>query len=259
MTRFGIIGAGWRAEFYLRVARALSESHVTSVMTTSAERAAKVNAFGVDTVRGYDALLADEPDFVVTAPAYDAVPEVIETLVSKDVPVLAETPPVPDLERLRALWQKVGGARVQVAEYPFQPEHAARLEVVRSGLLGDVSHTQISCAHGYHGVSLLRRYLSLSFEEATVWAVRHATPALAGPGWNGPPSETKRVDAEQTLAVLDFGGKWGVFDFTMEQYFSWIRSSRVLVRGDRGKLRTTRCATCSTSRRPLASSSSAGT
>ena len=238
MTRFAVVGAGWRAEFYLRVAAALPALNVTRVMTTNAERAAEVNAFGVKTVGDYNALLEDEPDFVVAAPAYSAVPEVIEALVARDVPVLAETPPAPTLERLQALLQKVGGARVGVAEqYLFQPEHAARLEVVRSGLLGEVSHAQVSSAHGYHGMSLIRRYLGISFEEATVRAVRHATPAVAGPGRGGPPSEAKRVDAQQTLAVLDFGGKWAVFDFTMEQYFSWIRSSRVLVRGERGEIK----------------------
>ena len=238
MTRFAVVGAGWRAEFYLRVAAALPDFEVTSVMTTNAERATKVNAFGVKTVGDYNALLKDEPDFVVAAPAYAAVPEVIETLVARDVPVLAETPPAPTLERLEALWQKVGGARVGVAEqYPFQPEHAARLAVVRSGLLGEVSHAQVSSAHGYHGMSLIRHYLDIGFEEATIRAVRHATPAVAGPGRGGPPSEAKRVDAEQTLAVLDFGGTWAVFDFTMEQYFSWIRSSRVLVRGERGEIK----------------------
>lgn len=242
MTRFApcfaLVGAGWRAEFYLRIAARVSGFEVASVMTTNAERAAKVATFGVDVVRDYDALLRSEPDFVVAAPAYDAVPEVIETLVSRGVPVLAETPPAPDLERLKSLWKRVGGARIQVAEqYPFQPEHAARTSVVQSGRLGDISHTQVSCAHGYHGVSLIQRYLGVNFEEATIRAVRRAVPAIAGPGRSGPPDEARRVEAEQTLAILDFGGKWAVFDFTVEQYFSWSRSNRVLVRGEWGEIK----------------------
>lgn len=241
MTRFAIVGAGWRAEFYLRIAALVPHFEVTSVMTSNNERRARVQSFGVEVVSSYDDLLKAKPDFVVASPSYAAVPEVIEALVDRDIPVLAETPPAPDLDSLKALWKAVGGARIQVAEqYPFQPEHAARLNAVQSGLLGkvshvQVSHVQVSYAHGYHGVSLIRRYLGLSFEEANISAIRRTAPIIAGPGRDGPATEAKLIDAEQTLATLDFAGKWGVFDFSMEQYFSWIRANRVLIRSDKGE------------------------
>lgn len=43
--RFGIVGSGWRAEFFARLARALPERlAVVGVVTRSAERAARVEA-----------------------------------------------------------------------------------------------------------------------------------------------------------------------------------------------------------------------
>lgn len=43
--RFGIVGSGWRAEFFARLARALPERlAVAGVVTRSAERAAQVEA-----------------------------------------------------------------------------------------------------------------------------------------------------------------------------------------------------------------------
>lgn len=36
--------------------------------------------------------------------------------------------------------------------------------------------------------------------------------------------------------MLDFGNKLGVLDFTGDQYFSWIREKRILVRGERGEI-----------------------
>ena len=237
MTRFAIVGAGWRAEFFLRIAAVLPQFEVTGVLTTNAERAAMVRSFGVAVATDYTTLLAAKPDFVVASPSYNAVAEVIETLVDYDVAVLAETPPAPDLARLNALWQTAKKGRVQVAEqYLFQPEHAARLAIIASGVLGNVSHAQVSCAHGYHATSLIRHYLSLNFEPATIRAMRHKTPAMAGPGRGGPPTEATLVEATQTVATLDFGDKWALFDFAGEQYFSWIRNHRLLVRGERGEI-----------------------
>ncbi len=47
-------------------------------------------------------------------------------------------------------------------------------------------------------------------------------------------------ESSQDVAWLDFGTSTGsvlaVFDFTGDQYFSWVRSNRALVRGDRGEL-----------------------
>ena len=51
---------------------------------------------------------------------------------------------------------------------------------------------------------------------------------------------TERIEAsEQTLAWLEADGRLGVYDFTGDQYFSWIRAPRVLVRGERGEINGT--------------------
>ena len=44
------------------------------------------------------------------------------------------------------------------------------------------------------------------------------------------------VSAEQKIAVLDFGKKSAVYDFNYEQYFSDIRSSRIIIRGTNGEI-----------------------
>ena len=169
-------------------------------------------------------------------------PELIRELTGRGLPVLAETPPAPDIDALNSLWNDVGRTgRVQVAEqYAFQPMAAARLNVAHSGKLGEISHAQISTAHGYHGVSLLRRALGINFEDAIIAAHKLSAPIVAGPGRDGPPSSEKIHNAGQTIAFLDFsdgkGEKTGVFDFTGEQYFSYIRSNRYLIRGERGEI-----------------------
>jgi hypothetical protein len=60
---------------------------------------------------------------------------------------------------------------------------------------------------------------------------------VAGPDrWGVLPEQERIASSRQVIATLDFGGKLGVYDFTGDQYFSWVRAPRVLVRGERGEI-----------------------
>ena len=192
---------------------------------------------GVATPGTLDDLLASKPEFVVVATPWEATPILLRELTERGVPILSETPPAPDLDGLRALAPLARTGRIQVAEqYQFQPFHAARLSIARSGRLGRVSEARVSAAHGYHGVDLIRRLLDLDREPLTIRANRFVSPIVAGPGRDGPPVEERIVESETVIAFLDAGDRLGVYDFTEDQYFSWIRSRRVLVRGERGEI-----------------------
>jgi len=239
MTRFAIVGAGWRTEFFLRIAKALPDRfEVTKVLVRSDEKAQAMEAWGVRTGRTLDDLLADRPQFVVTSVPWGPNPGLLRELAERGMPALSETPPAPDLPGLVALTDLVkSGAPIQVAEqYAFQPEHAARLGVVAKGWLGDVFQAQVSAAHGYHGVSLIRRFLGIGFEDATIRASKFKGSVVKSPDRNGPPKVDGIEEEGQTIATLDFDGRFGVFDFVGTQYFSWIRSQRVMLRGTRGEL-----------------------
>ena len=235
------MGGGWRAEFYLRIARALPERFVIQgmVVRDAAKGKAMEQAWGVPTYRTLDDLLkAHKPLFVVTSVAWDANPPLLQDLAARGIPALSETPPAPDVARMAQLCALVKqGARIQVAEqYIYQPHHAARLAFGQSGLLGTVSQAQVSAAHGYHGTSLIRHFLGIGYENVKVRARNFASPLIGGPGRQGPPREEKMTNSGQTIAWLDFGDRLGVFDFTGDQYFSWVRGQRLLVRGERGEI-----------------------
>ena len=240
---FALIGAGWRAEFYLRIAAALPEHfRVTGVLTRDPVRSERVRTeWGVPIKASLDETLAGRPDFVVLCVPRTAAPELMRELSARRIAVLAETPPAADLDTLLGLHDLAGsGARIQVAEqYEFQPFHAARLAVVRSGALGTVTEAQVSVAHDYHGIDLLRRYLDVGFADVAIRAHRFVSPIVEGPGRDGPPATERIVSSEQVLAWLDFGDRLGIHDFTLDQYFSWVRSPRVLVRGERGEINGT--------------------
>ena len=238
---FGIIGGGWRAEFFLRIAAALPERFGICGMQVRDEAKGRAleKAFGVRTYRTQDELLSQtQPLFVVVSVPTDVAPEILHSLADRDVPALCETPPGSDVEALTDLHALVrAGARIQVAEqYIFQPMHAARLAIARSGRLGAVSQARVAVAHGYHGISLIRHLLGVTFEAPTISAFSFASGLIAGPGRDGPPTEQRTDTSAQTLALLDFGDRLGVYDFSSGQYFSWVRAPRVLVRGDRGEI-----------------------
>jgi predicted dehydrogenase len=240
-TVFGIVGGGWRAEFYLRVARGLSDRFRVGGMVVRDESKGRIleEAWHIETYRTVDELLLIPGlKFVVVSVPWPVTPVMIRELARRGMPALAETPPAPDLEGLIGLQDLIEAkAKVQVAEqYQFQPLHAARQHIARSGRLGTVTQAQVSAAHGYHGVSLIRGLLGVTFESATIRAFEFVSPIVTGPGRGGPPAEEQLSNSRQVIAHLDFGDRLGVFDFTGDQYFSWIRSQRVLVRGDRGEI-----------------------
>jgi predicted dehydrogenase len=241
VTRLGAIGSGRRTAFFLRVARAVPDRlRVTGVVTRNAERGSEVEAeWGVPTFRTVAELLRHErPDYVAACVPWPAMPGAIREVVSHRLGVLAETPPAPDLDGLRALWADVGATGlVQVAEqYLLMPTHAARLAVVRDGVIGEPTSVQVSSTHLYHAVSLIRGLLGIGFEPAEVNA-RTFTAPLANPlsfsGWSG---DGTPQPLATTIATIDFGGRMGLYDFTDNQWWNPLRHRRIVVRGSIGEL-----------------------
>jgi hypothetical protein len=242
-TRFGLVGCGWRAEFFTRVARELPERFEVERVLIREPAKPKAQAFmrrwPLPTCATIDELLRGaKMSFVVLSAQAASNPELLAAFAERKMPVLCETPPargVPEMTALHDLTRR--GARVQVAEQlHLRPHHAARIALARSGLLGRVHEAQVSVAHAYHGVSLLRKYLGITFEDATITGRRVFSKITAGPGREGPPAEEKVEDVMQEIAWLDFGDRFAVYDFSGSQYFSWVRSVRTLVLGDRGQI-----------------------
>lgn len=240
----GMIGAGWRAEFFTRIAQALPEQfNLRRVLVRNPEKAEQFGAaWKVATVQTLDELLKpNDLDFVIVSVPWAVSPLMLRELADRKMPALAETPPGPDLDSLTSLHELTKqGAKIQVAEqYQFQPAHAARLALARSGKLGTVTQAQVSAAHGYHGINLIRGLLNVEYEEVTIRAFTFESPLVSSPNRSGPPATESITQSKQTIAYLDYGDKLGVFDFTGDQYFSWIRSPRILVRGERGEINNT--------------------
>jgi predicted dehydrogenase len=236
MTTFALVGFGFRAAAFHRVAQALPELHcVGAVVRAPHRRTLPVPAFGDlgECVR------EARPDFLVTAVPPAANPGIITDAVARGLPVLAETPPAPGLPELRALWASVGGSGlVQVAEqYLLMPAHAARLAAVRGGIIGTPTQVQVSSTQLYHAVSLIRGLLGLGYDPAAVRGMRTVGPLLDPLDRAGWIDDPRLKQATTTIATLDFGGgRSGVYDFTTGQTRNLLRFRRLLVRGTHGEL-----------------------
>ena len=241
-TRYAIIGNGWRSSVFIRMAYLMPERFgLVGVVTRQAEAGAALERnWGVATHRTIDDLLvAERPDFVVLCVPWRVTPELTRQLVQAKVGVLAETPPAPDLDGLRSLWADVGASGlVQVAEqYALMPLHAARLQIARSGLIGTPTSVQVSSTHLYHVVSIIRLFLGVTYEPATVFSQTFRS-RLVDPirpaGWT---HDLTEKSAESILSTIDFGDSGvGVYDFTDNQWWNPLRPDHLTVRGSAGEI-----------------------
>ena len=257
-VRFALMGAkGWRAKFYLRAVRALPEVFELCAILEESEARARVirkqladlnalNLANVPIVSTLEELKTFEPEFIVMSVGPDVLARAVPAAADAGFYVLQETFWPVSVEDLSAYYGSITAKeRVQVAEqYCLQSHHAARLNVIASGALGEVGQVQVSAAHGYHGVSLIRHYLGIGFEPVQIIGRALATPTSAGPGRDGYADREEIREDIQKVAILTFAseggegapGKWAIFDFTDETYFNPIRKPHTLIRGSRGEM-----------------------
>jgi predicted dehydrogenase len=239
-VRFLVVGTAWRAGFFLRLGDQLEEVDVAGVVVHRSFTTEQ--AEGIWHVPGYsslrDAVREQGPDFVVVSVPRAVAPELTTAVVRHGVPVLLETPPATTLDGMRRLWDDVGmSGLVQVAEqYPLYPGHAARLALVKKGVVGQPTSVQVSSTHGYHAVALIRKFLNAGFAPASVKASSFKSPLVNPSDRSGATGDGTVHQAETVIATLDFGPAMGLYDFTTNQWHNKLRARRIVVRGSHGEI-----------------------
>lgn len=240
--KYIIIGYGWRADFYYRIAKLLPDHFTISagVLRTN-ERAKQVaKKEMVFTTTNLTEALDTKPDFAVLCVPRTIVKDYLIQLIKKGIPVLCETPPGKDLEELKELWNEVQiyKGHVQVAEqYFLQPYYASILKIIEAGYLGDISSVMLSALHGYHAISIFRKLLGIGYENCTIQGQRFWSEVIATNGRDGFDESGTITKEARDWASLQFeNGKIALFDFEGEQYFSQIRTRRWNIRGIRGEI-----------------------
>jgi predicted dehydrogenase len=242
-VRFALIGSGWRAEFYIRIAKQLpGQFELSNVMIRDLEKARNFSEkFDVPVVNDLDSLLGPELDFVVVCVKRGIKTGYLKELIRRNVPVLCETPPGESEVALLQVWEEAQRhhARVQVAEQYFkQPLYAAWYEAIRQGLLGRVENISLSALHGYHGASIIRRFLDAGFQDCRIYGKRYAFDVTETYGREGMCFDGEMFACHRDRLTFEFdGGGVAFFDFSdPAQYHSFIRTRQMTVQGARGEI-----------------------
>jgi hypothetical protein len=241
--RYGIIGGGFRSEFYLKAASELPELfEVTGLTTHFPERTAAWRAsLGVKLYRDAEELLEHEkPDFLVVCTnrrPKDNPVDPMDRLVTLGVPLLMETPAAGSFEALLHMYELCRGKKVQVAEQVHaQPENTARIALTHSGILGDVTQVELSFHHTNHCMNVLRRFFKLGFENAEITGKLFNFPVVQGYTRSGVAETEQIVKEKRIFALLDFKDRLGIYNYEDNQIRSYVRSEHIAVRGERGEI-----------------------
>lgn len=233
MIKFGIIGAGWRSEFYLRIASLIPEKFFVSgiYIRNELKRQEFAKKYKVSIFDKLDDLLNTDFDFIVSCVNKESINETAQMLADKGVAVLTETPvSSADLK-----------GKIQVAEqFRFMPRNQAYKRIIDSGILGEVHQVELSCCHDYHSSSLIRFFLDIKDEvpiKTSVILPHKMNKYNQRTGY----IEPVEIISEQKIIILDFGGKTAIHNFVRHQYFSDIRASRILIRGTNGEISNNTC------------------
>ena len=237
-ARVGIVGAGWRSDFFLRTGSVLDEVELVGLATRSAAKGAAVEArWSMPTVRTAEELIDRfRPDFVICSVPWPVTPDIIASVAGQGIPILAETPPAPDHDGLVALWQRLADpGLVQVAEQnPYLPIMQAYRAMIDDGLLGSITSAQISWTQQYHAIAVLRAFLGAGIGPVSVNAESYETEVIESLDRDGWPDQERDTTVKQTIAMINFDGRLGVYDFTDSQWFHPLIGRRMTIRGSRG-------------------------
>ena len=240
MLSYLIVGSGYRAEYFGRVARTYPDLFRAMFLCRSLEKAALMTErTGAAATTSLEEGLSFRPDFVVVAVDRGHMADVIEEWAGRGFPVVSETPVAStyaQLERIEALGQK-GAKIVSCEQYPRQPILAAGLREIEAGTIGTPSSLYISLLHDYHAAALIRRALQIGRGETyTVSGAVQRAPAAQTDSRYGAFYDGRMDLVERTAAVICFSsGKQAIYDFSPLQYRSYIRSRHLTVRGSRGE------------------------
>lgn len=241
--RFGLIGSGWRAEFYIRIAQALPDQfELTKVLIREKEKGERFGRLHkVEVVNTIEELERDHPDYVVLAIKRGIISGYLPKLFERGIPVLCETPPGEDLDALNSVWKSFlkYDAKIQIAEQYFaQPLYSAWECAVSQGKIGRVENINISSLHGYHGASIIRRFLDVGFENLILYGKRFWFDVTETYGRDGMAFDGEIFSCSRDRLTMEFeSGKVAYFDFSdPAQYHSFIRTRQLTVQGVRGEI-----------------------
>ncbi len=240
--RFVIVGSGWRSLYYVRIAKALPEVfELCAMLCRTEDKANKMSEeHGIYATVSMEECEQYKPDFVVVVVNKASIAEVSMEWMKKGFTVLSETPAAIKQENLDEIWKlHQSGHKLVVAEqYTRYPVYSAMIKIVNKHIIGPPNYMNISLAHGYHGISLMRALMEIdSGEQFSVYSRVYEYPTVETYSRYEKFTDGHTALKKRNIAIFEFeSGKTAVFDFDSEQYRSPIRNNSYKIQGCKGEM-----------------------
>lgn len=240
-SNFIIIGSGWRSLFYVRIAKALPKVfNLQALLCRTTEKAQKIaEENSIYTTTSIEECRKLNPDFVVVAVSKKDIFNVAKEWLDYGFTVLMETPVALDekmVEEAKSI-QKSGKKLVVAEQYIFYPEYSAILKLLKEKTIGSVDYLSISCAHEYHGSSLIRNFLGETELPQKITSKTFAFPTVETLSRYEKFNDGRISDKKRTIALFEFANKKvALYDFDSEQYRSPIRKNLLKIQGTKGEI-----------------------
>lgn len=223
-----LFGTGWRALFYIRIAKALPELlTIVSVFSKSEDRA-RLFENGTSDI---NKALSIKHDAVIVASGKDGFFSIMKMLEERNEFVISETTfqSLSDNE-LNDLYSMKGAVAEQ---YRYTPLYGAMLSSLE--LVGEVDQLYLSGLHNHHAASIARDVLGIcvdSIEE--IKSVDFPSSIIQTGCRDGLVREGKIEDYLRKIRIIRSGNKLFMNDFSSNQYHSYLYGKTFEIRGSRG-------------------------
>lgn len=237
-----IVGSGWRAEYFLRVAKAHEdEFEVSYVLCRREEKAQYISdKFNVPTTLDEQDIIDANPDFIIVVVTRALGSTTALKWKEKGFCVIMETPLGDTLEQILEIKKlKNSGGKLLVAEqYRYYPTYKAIIDAVKEGMIGDPVCVNASIAHDYHGFDVIREILLEPVNARfTMRTDRYDLPVTKTGDRFNVYTDGELITKNRAKVDIHYeDGKLAFYDFDSDQYHSTIRHNTIKVTGTRGEI-----------------------
>lgn len=229
MTSFVLIGTGWRANFYLRVANTFpSIFNIASIYTRDACRVGLFENCTTD----LDNALSFEHDAVIVASGKDGFLDMVQNLSRRGEVILTETSfsslSEQELEEVSCLDCFV------MEQYPFVPLYSSILSSI--DLVGCVDSVYLSGLHNHHAAAICRKIFGDSHVvDSRILLDREYDVGITGSRY-GYVRKSGHEKVRRTIKSVELSNGLFINDFTSGQYHNKLMPSRIEIRAERGTI-----------------------
>ncbi len=241
-TKIILVGFGYRARYFYRVAKYVSDEFaISAIVIRNEEKVQEVfEETNIFTTTNLDEALEIEHDYVILSVSKDNVVSMLELLFSKGEKVLCETPPADSVENLEKLYDlyKNHNAKIQVSEqYPFWAIYTAYKNIIGADYIGEPQMLKLSKLHGYHGTCMIRELLGTNFSNVSITGKSFELDLIRTSERSGLYFDGKHKKTKREVLTLEYeNGKVCLWDFNYELYFSHFLSQNIEITGHKGQI-----------------------